>query len=157
MSFFIMCARNFAMINFDDFIIHTSRDRKYFLSFCWQVIVVNLKSHRFIQQILYEMSLTDHRLVVRLILAFCSRECEFLIHTFFRFFSIFSMFYSFCLLFYSFCLFVFVLSRDSSSISGWWFESYLSTFRDECRFARVNARFLLTCRDECRLVEMNTK
>jgi hypothetical protein len=41
--FFIIWANDFAMINFDDFIIHTSRDRKNVLSFFWIMIEVSLK------------------------------------------------------------------------------------------------------------------
>ncbi len=39
----IVCARNFAIISCDDFIIHTSRDRRYVLNFFKQVIFASLK------------------------------------------------------------------------------------------------------------------
>ncbi len=39
----ITCARDFAIVNCDDFIIHTSRDRRYVLNFFKQVIFVSLK------------------------------------------------------------------------------------------------------------------
>jgi hypothetical protein len=42
-SFFITWANDFAMINFDDFITHTSRDRKNVLNFFWIMIKINLK------------------------------------------------------------------------------------------------------------------
>jgi hypothetical protein len=43
MSFFTTWASDFAMISFDDFIIHTSRDRKNVLSFFWIVIEASFK------------------------------------------------------------------------------------------------------------------
>jgi hypothetical protein len=42
-SFFTTWASDFAMISFDDFITHTSRDRKNVLSFFWIMIKANLK------------------------------------------------------------------------------------------------------------------
>ncbi len=39
----IVCARDFAIVNCDDFIIHTSRDRRYVLNFFKQVIFASLK------------------------------------------------------------------------------------------------------------------
>ncbi len=42
-SFFTTWANDFAMINFDDFITHTSRDRRNVLNFFWIVIEASLK------------------------------------------------------------------------------------------------------------------
>jgi hypothetical protein len=42
-SFFTTWASDVAMISFDDFIIHTSRDRKNALNFFWTVIDASLK------------------------------------------------------------------------------------------------------------------
>ncbi len=42
-SFFITWTSDVAMISFDDFIIHTSRDRKNALNFFWVVIDASLK------------------------------------------------------------------------------------------------------------------
>jgi hypothetical protein len=44
LSFSTTSTRDFAIVSFDDFITHTSRDRRNALNFFWHVIVANLKS-----------------------------------------------------------------------------------------------------------------
>ncbi len=51
----------------------------------WLLLIWSLR--RFIQQNRLKTSLISHHLVVSLILVFCSRECDFLIHTFLSIFE----------------------------------------------------------------------
>jgi hypothetical protein len=137
MSFFIICASDFAMISFDDFIIHTSRARRNALNFFWIMIDVSSK--------------------------FSSIHSATSVRNESHKSSSSSSFHS-CILFSSMWVlnsyFFFDFSACSSlsvSFSLSRIETRLRLTNDDSkviyRLAEMNTRFLLTCRDECRLVE----
>jgi hypothetical protein len=138
----ITCARRFAIINCDDFIVYTSRDRRYVLNFFKKVIFANLKfssihSANFVWNESQRSSSSSS-----------SHSC-----------ILFSSMWSLDSYFF------FDLSSECSTLfvdfSLLRIETRLRLANDDskviCRFAEIDARFLSTCRDECWLVEVNAK
>jgi hypothetical protein len=148
-SFFTICANDFAMINFVDFITHTSRDRRYVLRFFWHVIVANLKSSS-----IYSAKSTQNESHKSSSSSLSHSRILFSRMWFLdSYFSLDFWTSSVCSSLSDSSLFVdFSLSRV---------ETRLRLADDDskviCRLAEVNVdlqRLMSTCRDKCRLAEL---
>jgi hypothetical protein len=132
-SFFTTWANDFAMINFDDFITHTFRDRKNVLSFSWIMIEANL--------------------------IFSSIHSANSVRNEFHRSSFNSSSYS-CILFSNMWVLDSYFSFDFSafSVCSMLFVDFL-LFRIEIRFRLANDDSKVICRlaERCRLVKMNAK